>query len=104
MSFETCAKDGEQTVEALKQAFEAFDNKEIYRGMQLIGQALIDVYKAFEACEETEIAKELEKLANDFIKCTAGMSKTTEVNRISASNWYLVVIFAKICRPAEKFE
>lgn len=72
ISFETCAEDGEQTVEAFKKAFEAFDNKEIYRGMQYVGQALIDIYKAFLACEETSIAKALEKLAKDFLACTEG--------------------------------
>jgi 6,7-dimethyl-8-ribityllumazine synthase len=73
VSFETCVKDGDQTVTTFKQAFEAFDNKEIFRGMQLIGEALMDVYKAFEACGETDIAKALEKLAIDFIKCTESM-------------------------------
>ena len=73
ISFETCVKDGAQTVEVFKEAFEAFDNKEIYRGIQLVGEALVDIYKAFMACEETSIAKALEKLANDFIACTKGM-------------------------------
>lgn len=73
VSFETCVKDGAQTVEVFKEAFEAFDNKEIYRGIQLVGEALVDIYKAFMACEETSIAKALEKLASDFIACTKGM-------------------------------
>lgn len=70
VSFETCVEDGDQTVEMFKKAFEAFDNKEIYRGIQYMGQALVDIYKAFEACEETSIAKAIEKLAKDFIACT----------------------------------
>ncbi|EDO36414.1 predicted protein [Nematostella vectensis] len=70
VSFDKCVEDGNQTVETFKAAFEAFDNRQVWRGMQLVGQALMDIYKAFEACEETEIAKELEKLATDFIKCT----------------------------------
>ncbi|KAK3714393.1 hypothetical protein QZH41_020626 [Actinostola sp. cb2023] len=70
ISFETCVEDAAQTVDAFKKAFEAFDNKEIYRGMQFIGQALVDIYKAFMACKETSIAEALEKLAKDFIACT----------------------------------
>lgn len=70
VSFETCVEDGEQTVEAFKKAFEMFDNKEIYPGMEYIGKALMDIYKAFQACEETAIAELLEKLAQDFLACT----------------------------------
>ncbi|XP_031560929.1 uncharacterized protein LOC116296948 [Actinia tenebrosa] len=92
VSFETCAKDGEQTVETFKQAFEAFDNKQVYRGMQLIGQALIDVYKAFEACEETAIAKKLEKLANDFIKCTAGNCVNFAIDSIEE----IIILFENV--------
>lgn len=74
VSFETCVEDGEQTVEAFKKAFELFDNKQIYLGMQYIGQALVDIYKAFLACKETAIAKALEKLAADFLACTKGLA------------------------------
>ena len=70
--FDKCVEDGNATVALFKQAFDAFEDRQIYKGIQLIGQALTDVYKAFEDCGETDIAKALEKLATAFIQCTKG--------------------------------
>ena len=75
MSFDKCVKDGNATVVLFKQAFDAFEDRQIYKGLQLIGQALVDVYQAFEDCGETDIAKALEKLAKDFINCVEGESE-----------------------------
>lgn len=71
-NFEKCVEDGNHTVELFKESFAAFKNKDIFKGLQLIGTALMDVVKAFEDCGETDIAKALEKLATDFIQCVEG--------------------------------
>ena len=71
-NFEKCVEDGNHTVELFKESFAAFQNNDIFKGLQLIGTALMDVVKAFEDCGETDIAKALEKLATDFIQCVAG--------------------------------
>ncbi|XP_068729574.1 uncharacterized protein [Montipora capricornis] len=72
-NFEKCVEDGNHTVELFKESFAAFRNNDVSKGLQLIGAALMDVVKAFEDCGKTDIAKELEKLATDFIHCVEGM-------------------------------
>ena len=74
-NFEKCVEDGNHTVELFKESFAAFQNNDVFKGLQLIGAALMDVVKAFEDCGETDIAKELEKLATDFIHCVEGTLK-----------------------------
>ena len=69
---EKCVEDGNHTVELFKESFAAFQNDDIFKGIELFGSALMDVVKAFEDCGKTDIAKALEKLATDFIKCTEG--------------------------------
>lgn len=71
-NFEKCVEDGNHTVELFKESFAAFQKNDIFKGLQLIGTALMDVVKAFEDCGETDIAKALEKLATDFIQCVKG--------------------------------
>ncbi|CAH3145642.1 unnamed protein product [Pocillopora meandrina] len=71
-NFEKCVEDGNQTVAAFKESFDALQNKNIFKGLQLFGTALMDVVKAFKDCSETDIAKAIEKLAIDFIKCVKG--------------------------------
>ena len=71
-NFEKCVEDGNHTVVLFKESFAAFRNNDIFKGLHLIGTALMDVVKAFEDCAEMVIAKELEKLAVDFIQCVEG--------------------------------
>ncbi|XP_064631556.1 uncharacterized protein LOC135489877 [Lineus longissimus] len=67
-----CVKDGEATVETIEKAVDAFENRDIYKGLQLIGQALKDLYDAYMACGETDIANKLIAFVNDLISCTEG--------------------------------
>ena len=71
-NFEKCVEDGNHTVTLFKESFAAFQNNDIFKGLQLFGTALMDIVKAFEDCGETDIAKAIEKLATDFIKCVEG--------------------------------
>ena len=71
-NFSKCVKDGNKTVVTFKKAFDAFENRKVYEGMQLTGVALMDVVQTFNDCEQTAIAKALEKLASDFLECTKG--------------------------------
>ena len=73
--FEKCVKDGNHTVELFRESFAAFENNEIFKGVELLGTALMEIGKAFEDCGETDIAKALEKLATDFIECVKGKQK-----------------------------
>ena len=70
--FEKCVEDGNHTVVLFEESFAAFQNNDVFKGLQLFGTALMDIVKAFEDCGETDIAKAIEKLAMDFIKCVKG--------------------------------
>ncbi|XP_071949051.1 uncharacterized protein [Antedon mediterranea] len=69
-NIDKCVKDGEKTVDKFKACFEAFEDREVFKGLQLLGDALGDVQETLTVCEETDIAKALEKFINDLIKCT----------------------------------
>lgn len=71
-NFEKCVEDGNHTVEVFRESFAAFQNNDVFKGLQLFGTALMDIVKAFEDCGETDITKALEELAMDFIKCVKG--------------------------------
>lgn len=71
-NFEKCVEDGNHTVELFRESFDAFQNNDIFKGLELFGTALMDIVKAFKDCGETDIAKALEKLAVAFIKCVKG--------------------------------
>ncbi|KAL9952296.1 hypothetical protein ACROYT_G039531 [Oculina patagonica] len=71
-NFEKCVEDGNHTVVLFEEAFAAFQNNDVFKGLQLFGTALMDIVKAFKDCGETDIAKAIEKLAMDFIKCVKG--------------------------------
>ena len=73
--FEKCVKDGNHTVELFRESFIAFENNDIFKGIELLGTALMEIGKAFEDCGETDIAKAIEKLATDFIKCVKGKQR-----------------------------
>ncbi|XP_077992289.1 uncharacterized protein LOC144446407 [Glandiceps talaboti] len=67
-----CVEDGNKTVETFIQSFEAFENREVYHGLHLLGLALEDVAKTLVTCLETDIAKAMEKFIADLIACTEG--------------------------------
>lgn len=71
-NFEKCVEDGNETLQIFRESFTAFQNNDIFKGLQLLGTALMDIAKAFKDCEETDIAKALETLAMDFIDCVKG--------------------------------
>ena len=78
-SFKKCVEEGNHTVALFKESFAAFQNNDVYRGLQLLGTALMDIVKAFEDCRETDIAKAIEKLAMDFVKCVKGKTRVYAV-------------------------
>ena len=85
-NFEKCVEDGNHTVVLFKESFAAFQNNDVFEGLHLFGTALLDIVKAFEDCGETDIAKAIEKLAMDFVKCVKGKTRVCAVkcnNRIS---------------------
>lgn len=85
-NFEKCVEDGSHTVEVFSESFAAFQNNDIFKGLELFGTALMDIVKAFKDCGETDIAKALEKLAMDFIKCVKG--NISHKSRESAKNFF----------------
>lgn len=84
--FEKCVKDGNHTVELFRESFAAFENNEIFKGVELLGTALMEIGKAFEDCGETDIAKALEKLATDFIECVKGKQERNVIERRTKLN------------------
>lgn len=70
-NFEKCVDDGEHTVETLKLAFQAFDERKVFEGLHLLSQALDDLRIALVACNETDIAQRMEKFLKDLISCTS---------------------------------
>ncbi|XP_033098846.1 uncharacterized protein LOC117102599 isoform X2 [Anneissia japonica] len=70
VNFDKCVEEGNATVAKFEESFEAFEDREIFKGLQLLGVALDDVRKTLMVCEETAIAKALEKFINDLVKCT----------------------------------
>ena len=72
VNFKKCVKDGKNTVAMFKKSFAAFQNNDFYGGLELLGTALMDIEKALQDCGETVIAKAIEKLAMDFVKCVKG--------------------------------
>ena len=84
--FEKCVKDGNHTVELFRESFAAFENNEIFKGVELLGTALMEIGKAFEDCGETDIAKALEKLATDFIECVKGKKERNAIERRTKLN------------------
>ena len=85
-NFEKCVKDGNKTVAAFRAAFDAFEDRAVYKGMQLMGAALLDVVQTFKDCEETDIAEAIEKLASDFVKCVEGKKRFYIAESSSASS------------------
>ncbi|XP_065843362.1 uncharacterized protein [Oscarella lobularis] len=67
-----CVKDGNDTFETFRAAFIAFEDRDVVKGLELIGQGLNDLKIALKACEETAIAEALEKFIEDLIQCTEG--------------------------------
>lgn len=65
-----CAEDGNTTLETFRAALNAFEDREIFTGLHLLGQALTDVKNTLIACNETVIVKDLERFIEDLISCT----------------------------------
>ena len=73
MSVETCVKDAETTVKNFEDAFTAFENREIYKGLHLIGYALTGVTAAMKDCDvDAKIIAGVEKFIKDILACIKG--------------------------------
>ncbi|XP_033633274.1 uncharacterized protein LOC117294846 [Asterias rubens] len=71
-NFKECVEDGNKTVAAFRKSFKAFEEGQLYKGLQLFGTALIDVKDTLIACLKTDIVKALEKFIKDLLSCTEG--------------------------------
>lgn len=73
ISVESCVKDAETTVKNFESAFTAFENREIYKGLHLIGYALTGVSSAMKDCGVASvIISGVEKFIKDIISCSKG--------------------------------
>ena len=73
ISVETCVKDAETTVKNFEDAFAAFENREIYKGLHLIGFALTGVSAAMKDCDvDSVIIAGVEKFIKDIVSCVKG--------------------------------
>lgn len=74
ISVETCVKDAEKTVANFENAFGAFEDREIYKGLHLIGYALTEVTAAMKDCDVEAVAIDgIEKFVKDLVSCIKGM-------------------------------
>ena len=75
ISVETCVKDAETTVKKFEDAFTAFENREIYKGLHLVGYALTGVSAAMKDCHiDSLIIAGVEKFIKDIVSCVKGNS------------------------------
>lgn len=73
ISVETCVKDAEKTVKYFEDAFTAFEDREIYKGLHLVGYALTGVSDAMKDCDvDSVIIAGVEKFVNDLVSCIKG--------------------------------
>ena len=70
--FEKCVEDGNLTVATFRDAFIAFEEREIIKGLHLFAQGLTDFRDALVVCDETAIVQALTKFITDLISCTEG--------------------------------
>ncbi len=73
INVETCVKDAEHVVDNFQQAFVAFEDREIYKGLNLMGQGLNSTALAMKDCKVTStIVSGIEKFAKDLMSCVKG--------------------------------
>ncbi|XP_074641117.1 uncharacterized protein LOC141898875 [Tubulanus polymorphus] len=72
MNITECVKDGEKTVADFHNAFTSFTAGKFDEGLRNIGFGLKDLYEAFMACSETEIAFKIIGFIKSLISCTSG--------------------------------
>ena len=90
ISVESCVKDAEATVKNFEDAFAAFEDREIYKGLHLIGYAFTGVSSAMKDCGvESVIISGVEKFIKDIISCSKG-----EETSISLLFFTIIVLYA----------
>lgn len=73
INVETCVKDAEHVVDNFQQAFVAFEDREIYKGLNLMGQGLNSTALAMKDCKVTStIVSGIERFAKDLMSCVKG--------------------------------
>ena len=73
VSVETCVKDAEKTVDYFEKAFAAFEDREIYKGLHLVGYGLSGATLAMKDCHiDSTIIAAIEKFVKDLISCIKG--------------------------------
>ena len=75
ISVETCVKDAESVVDNFEKAFAAFEDREIYKGLHLVGYGLTGAVSAMKDCDiEQEVVAGIEKFVKDLVSCIKGLS------------------------------
>jgi len=76
VSVETCVHDAQMVEKDLKAAFDAFEDRAIYKGLQMLGQSLLEVAETVKDCA---IDKEINKAVSffkDLVECCEGSCKS----------------------------
>ena len=74
VSVETCVKDAESVVDNFEKAFAAFEDREIYKGLHLVGYGLTGAVSAMKDCNiEKEVVAGIEKFVKDLVSCIKGL-------------------------------
>lgn len=90
VNIEKYVEDGKHTVAMFEKSFAAFQNNDVFGGLELFGTALMDIVKAFQDCGETAIAKAIEKLAMDFVKCVKGKKRVCALKCYYRRSYFVV--------------
>ena len=73
LSVKACVKEAETMVQTFKQAFDAFENREIYKGLHLLGFALGDTVEGLVTCKVTSsITRGIMAFIKDLKSCIEG--------------------------------
>eukprot|EP00794_Sanderia_malayensis_P020371 gene20371-22380_t len=93
ISVETCVKDGEGIADHFQQAFVAFEDREIYKGLHLMGYGLGNALSAMKDCKiESVFVKGIEKFIADLKSCIEGSCVHFAIDSIKE----IVILFENI--------
>lgn len=76
LDVESCVKDAENVPQAFREAFTAFEDREIFGGLHKLGVAIGDVVKAVIDCKlDQDVINRIEMFVQDLASCvSAGKS------------------------------
>jgi len=71
-NFANCSTDLMATFDLFRTAFASFDNGDVYKGMNQLGEAIDDYGESMALCGNTAIATAIRTFARDLISCIMG--------------------------------